>query len=313
MRGLSGRSMLAMPPPAPYSNDLNSGPSSSQFASRRVGGAAGAGRSRSGSRNGFASTRALTDGGTTWRSCSLARAGSSGSGSGSSSTTISTPPSNSMCLRMARAVSESLASGSSSGSTEVSRAAVRARMLAMPSRRFSVSARSGSLSGVAGSFACVRSSRISTAMTWNFVRLTGLSLPRWAACSISRTARASTGMSPSLSIVRVRAEDRRWPVRAMQLLVHCRGQALPALPDRKDVSPSRTVTRAVGRWRGDLPRATGVPGRGWDVGPPPAPGRLGEDGHTEEFRARGRRCAPVCAVRLCPARSPWAARPRVDA
>ena len=82
--------------------------------------------------------------------------------------------------------------------SEVSRAAVFARIVATPSSRFSVSARTSSL--MSGSvFARARSSRTSTAITWNFVRPEGLTGPRDAAVSTSRTARASTGMRPVLS------------------------------------------------------------------------------------------------------------------
>ena len=51
-----------------------------------------------------------------------------------------------------------------------------------------------------------RSSRTSRATTWNFVRTDDVTDPRWAAASTSRTARASTGMMPSLS----RTRTRRW-------------------------------------------------------------------------------------------------------
>ena len=82
--------------------------------------------------------------------------------------------------------------------SDVSRAAVLARIVATPSRRLSCSARSASVI-VLSALTRARSSRTSSATTWNLVRLDGLTGPRWAAASTSRTARASTGMMPSLS------------------------------------------------------------------------------------------------------------------
>ena len=97
-----------------------------------------------------------------------------------------------------RAVAVGGDSLSSSAIRDVSRAAVLARMVAMPSSRFSCSARAASLRS-GSDFALARSSRIRKAMTWNFVRLVGPSfLPSVAFASTSRTLRASTGMSPSL-------------------------------------------------------------------------------------------------------------------
>ena len=115
----------------------------------------------------------------------------------------SAPDAISMSRRSRLAASDTVASSPRSWMREVSRAAVFARIVATPSRRFSISARSES--GTAGSFlALARSSRISSAITWNFVRPVGLTLPRSAAPSISRTARASTGISPASSPCRAR-------------------------------------------------------------------------------------------------------------
>ncbi len=77
----------------------------------------------------------------------------------------------------------------------VSRDAVFAMIVAMPSRRVSSLVRSASVSPVSALMRA-RSSRTSTATTRNRVRLLGLTLPRSAEFSIVRTVRASTGMMP---------------------------------------------------------------------------------------------------------------------
>ncbi len=119
------------------------------------------------------------------------------------------------------AASETAASSASRDSSEVSRAAVLARIVPIPSSRLSCSARWLSLTAVSA-FTRVRSSRASRATTWNFVRPEGRTGPRWTPASTSRTARARTGMMPSLSMSRVRRwrvavrvePDWRWPRRA---------------------------------------------------------------------------------------------------
>ena len=150
------------------------------------------------------SWRATTDCGTTCFSTGAC------TGAGSlammrSSGVISLPEAISRSRRSTFAESEMTASSASSWMRDVSRAAVFARIVATPSSRFSTSARSASVT-VRSVFALARSSRISSATTWNFTRFCGPTLPRSAAASISRTARASTGMSPASSPWRAR----RW-------------------------------------------------------------------------------------------------------
>jgi hypothetical protein len=207
--GASGRSIVAAPPPEPISNDLKSGPSSSQFARRRTGTTGAVGAEKSGARKGLASWRARTDAGITWFSAS------SGFASGSrvmisSSSESSAPDSRSQSRRKRCATVEMEASGSRSVMRLVSRAAVFARICAMPSRRLSSSARSaGPSSG--SPLTRARSSRMSSAMTWNFVRLVGPSLFFWAFCSTSRTLRARIGMmGASSSRERVRCRCLVW-------------------------------------------------------------------------------------------------------
>ena len=122
----------------------------------------------------------------------------------------------------ALAESDTTASSASSVNREVSRAAVFARMVAMPSRRLSCSARWASVLATSA-LILARSSRTSRATTWNFVRTEDIAEPRSTAVSTSRTLRASTGMMPSLSMSRTRrwlragarrAVDWRWPRRA---------------------------------------------------------------------------------------------------
>ena len=71
-----------------------------------------------------------------------------------------------------RAASETTASSARSASSAVSRTAVFARIVAMPSRRLSCSARWVSLL-VSSARTRARSSRTSRATTWNFVRVDG--------------------------------------------------------------------------------------------------------------------------------------------
>ena len=184
--------MLAAWPPEPISNDLNSGPSSSQFARRRTGTTGAGAFEKSGARNGLASCRERTDAGMTWFSPSSGLTSTSRvmiSSSGLSSA----PDSSSQSRRNRCATVEIDASGSSRAMRLVSRAAVLARICAMPSSRLSSSARPESArSGSA--FTRARSSRMRSAITWNFVRLVGPSLPFCALVSTSRTLRARIGM-----------------------------------------------------------------------------------------------------------------------
>ena len=153
----------------------------------------------------------------------------------SSSGDSGAPDAISMSRRNVLAASVTAVSSARSWIREVSRAAVFARMVATPSSRLSSSVRSASVSS-ASVLARARSSRMSNAITWNLVRLLGPTLPRSAAFSTSRTARASTGISPVSSPGRAcRCDDRfcdglrcvvvplpacaeLWPDRAMLLL-----------------------------------------------------------------------------------------------
>ncbi len=90
-------------------------------------------------------------------------------------------------------------------SSEVSRAAVRARIVATPSRRLSCVALNASVV-VPSDFTRARSSRTSSATTWNLVRTEGRMAPRATSACTSLTVMASTGMRPSLSPDRTR----RW-------------------------------------------------------------------------------------------------------
>ncbi len=84
----------------------------------------------------------------------------------SSSGGSSAPDSSSQSRRMRRATGEVAASTSSSWISEVSRAAVFARIVATPSRRLSSSARAASVISVSA-FTRARSSRTRNAITWN--------------------------------------------------------------------------------------------------------------------------------------------------
>ena len=200
----SGSSMHAEAPPPARSKELNNGPSSSHPASRTGLALVCAAAAKSGTRKGLASWRETTDCGTTRRSGAGAGAASS-SADGSSSGSASTPAASSISRLSALAESETTASSASSISREVSRAAVSARIVATPSRRLSCAARWASVL-VVSALTRARSSRTSRATTWNRVRTEGSTGPRWTAPSTARTARASTGMIPSLS----RSRTRRW-------------------------------------------------------------------------------------------------------
>ena len=197
----SGSGIVVEAPLPTSSNDRNSGPSSSQPASRRAWPRFWEAAVKSGTRKGLASWRASTDCGTTRRSVA---AGSSSRADGSSSST-STPARSSIALRMSEAWSETLASSASRENSEGSRAAVWARIVAMPSSRLSSPSRLASVS-VESPRTRVRSSRASSATAWNRER-TETPWPRSTADSISRTARARIGIRPSLSRGRVRP----WP------------------------------------------------------------------------------------------------------
>ena len=95
--------------------------------------------------------------------------------------------------RMRLATGEVAWSASSSWMSDVSRAAVLARMVATPSSRLSSSARAASPMS-ASALTLARSSRTRNAITWNLTRLVGPSFPRWDLASISRTLRARIGM-----------------------------------------------------------------------------------------------------------------------
>ena len=97
--------------------------------------------------------------------------------------------------------SETTASSASSDSRAVSRTAVLARIVAMPSRRLSCSARWVWLL-VACTRAC--SSRTSSATAWNLVRTAGVTRRRSTAVSISRTERASAEITSSGALGRLR-------------------------------------------------------------------------------------------------------------
>ena len=203
-------------PPA-RSKELSSGPSSSQLARRRGREVRCGTAEKSGARKGFASCREITDCGTTRRSgpagTVAVSAGAISSGAGSM------PRSRSISRLSDRAASETPESSASSASSPASRTAVVARMVAMPSRRLSCSARWLSLPAAARTRA--RSSRSSRATAWNFVRTAGVTRPRWAAASTSRAVRASTEMTSPLWRTRRcfrgavrRASAWRWPGRA---------------------------------------------------------------------------------------------------
>ena len=172
---------------------------------------------KSGARKGFASCREITDCGTTRRSepagAVAVCAGAISSGAGSM------PRSRAISRLSDRAASETPASSASSASSPASRTAVVARMVAMPSRRLSCSARRLPVPAAARTRA--RSSRSSRATAWNFVRTAGVTRPRRAAASTSRAVRASTETTSSRWRARrcfrgaVRtAPAWRWPGRA---------------------------------------------------------------------------------------------------
>ena len=203
----AGSAMHGEAPPPARSNELNSGPSSSQVARRRVGAALGLTAEKSGARKGLASCRETTACGTTRRSGVAGAVSAGGSGGATSRAAASNPASCSRFRMSARAASDSTASSPSRSSNDVSRVAICARISAIPSRRLSMADRRASLLISARTRA--RSSRARTATTWNFVRSEGSTRPRCAAASTSDAVRASTGMMPSSSRARPRRCDER--------------------------------------------------------------------------------------------------------
>ena len=199
----SGNGMQVASPPS--SKARKRGVSSSQSPSRLVVGRGDGTAEKSGARKGLANWRAMTLCGTTrrvdgarpaaaWGSCT-----SSGSGS--------RPPARSRSFLRLTAEGETTTPSASSSSSEVSRTAVLARIVAMPSSRVSTAARSAS--GVEVSLLTrARSSRTRRATTWYAVRPLGPTLPRCAAASTCRTALARTGMMPSSSPARGRRRSR---------------------------------------------------------------------------------------------------------
>ena len=160
--------MQADPPPAPYSNDLNSGPRSSQFDKRIAGKVLVAVLEKSGSRNGLDFRRDFTEAGRTCFSASSGGRMTAGLGASvvmmRSSGLTSVPDSTNQSRRIFCATGLVAWSTSSREMSEVSRAAVLARMVATPSRRLSCSAREASFSS--GSVLTrARSSRTRKAMT----------------------------------------------------------------------------------------------------------------------------------------------------
>ena len=195
---------------------------------------------KSGARNGLASCRETTDWGTTRRSVPAeAAAGSVGavsSGAGS------IPAARNMSRLSDLAASETTASSARSASSPGSRTAVFARIVAIPSRRFSCSARRVWLP-VCFPWTRACSSRTSSATTWNFVRTAGVTRRRSTAASTSRTARASTDMTSS------EARTRRCFGEAVRRAPACRrpGRATNSSSERPARWPGhncRTATRS---------------------------------------------------------------------
>ena len=155
----SGNGMQVASPP--YSKARKRGVSSSQLPSRLVAGRGGGAAEKSGARKGFASWRAMTVCGTTCRVEVAGSAAGSGSGSGSGSR----PAARSRSFLRSTADGDTAAPSASSSSSEVSRAAVFARIVAMPSRRDSIATRSDSDIEVSA-LTRARSSRTRRATTW---------------------------------------------------------------------------------------------------------------------------------------------------
>ena len=183
--------MLAALPPAPYSNARNSGSMSSQLARRLTRAGFCATALKSGARNGFDICIWRTDCGTTCRSAVVDGLRLGGDDEFVWAELDASGDEQVAAHERARRTVTAVSSARS-WMRDVSRAAVLARIVATPSRRLRVSVRSASVSSLSV-FAFARSSRMSRAITWNLVRFVGPTLPRSAAPSTSRTARASTG------------------------------------------------------------------------------------------------------------------------
>ncbi len=136
----SGSAMQAAAPSEARSKDSRSGSMSSQVARIVELGRRCSAPEKSGVRNGLDSWRERTAAGTTARSLT----GRSSSSAGTSSVT-SRPAAACISRLSSQAASETWASSARSASSEVSRAAVLARIVPMPSSRLSCSARCGSV------------------------------------------------------------------------------------------------------------------------------------------------------------------------
>ena len=95
---------------------------------------------------------------------------------------------------MRRATGLAAWSTSSSWMSDVSRAAVLARIVRDAVEALEQLGRARRRPASVSAFTRARSSRTRNAITWNLTRLVGPSLPRWAFASTSRTLRARIGM-----------------------------------------------------------------------------------------------------------------------
>ena len=145
----SGSAMQADAPLAAYSNDVSSGPISSQPASRR-GRTGRAAPEKSGTRNGLARRRETTDCGTTWRSAAGGARSRDRRPASPARVGLDAGGGEHLALELAARSRRSAASSASSTSREVSRVAVFARIVATPSSRLSCSARCASVQGGVG-------------------------------------------------------------------------------------------------------------------------------------------------------------------
>ena len=237
--------------PAPAcSKELSKGPAVPSRPGGADGRCAAERRSKSGARKGFASCREITDCGTTFGSV---RAGAVAVSTGDLFGRRLNAEVRTISSLSDRAASETPAPSASSASSPASRTAVVARMVAMPSRRLSCSARSLSVPAAARTRA--RSSRSSMATAWNFVRTAGVTRSRPTAASSSRAVRASTEMTSPRWLTRRcfrgavrRAPFWRWPDRAKDSSSESRGTVAAA------------ACRTVPRTGQGTPRAAGLPG-----------------------------------------------------